>query len=102
MLYLDPLEQFSIEIYTNCFGVFGVLPTTTITFMLFFNLLLVFFSIYSFKKCFLLNKYQKLVEGLFNLVSSVLKDSVLVQKYFFVVLLYVVFLFMLEIINVVR
>lgn len=99
MLFFDPLEQFSIEIYVNLIGICNKIPATTITIMLLFNFIIVLLSINCFKQCFLLNKYQQLVAVLFNIVSNVLKDSIVIKKYFCVILLYVVFLFMLGLID---
>lgn len=92
-MVFDPLEQFSIEILTSFFSKRSVLTYTTLGNMLFFNFFLVALCIYSYRSIFVLNKFQKLIEFLFNFVSNILKDAVVLKKYSFVVLLYVIFLF---------
>lgn len=92
MFYYDPLEQFSIEISTNFFH-YPYLVNMPISKMIFFNLFLVIFFLFSVKEIFKSNKLQKIIEVLFNFVVSIVKDALTIQKYSFVLLFYFVFLF---------
>lgn len=99
LIYLDPLEQFSIEISTgylhNLFKFFSYSYNIhmPICKMIFFNFLLVIFFMFSIKEVFISNKLQKVVIILFNFVTNIIKDAITIKKYSFVLLFYVVFLF---------
>jgi F-type H+-transporting ATPase subunit a len=90
LLYLDPLEQFTIEVIVG----YGGGSYVNIGKMLFYvNTLLIVVSIYAVKQPFAANKYQKVVALLFILVCKILKGSLSVKKHSFVILLYIIFLF---------
>jgi F0F1-type ATP synthase membrane subunit a len=59
--------------------------------------ILVFFLVllcyYSFKSVFLLNKFQKGIVTLFKFVIAILKDSLSIKKYSFILLFFSTFLF---------
>ena len=61
--------------------------------MIFFNFVLVIFFLFSVKEIFFFNKLQKIILVLFTFVTSIVKDSISVKKYSFVLLFYVIFLF---------
>ena len=61
--------------------------------MIFFNFILVIFLLFSVKEIFFYNKLQKIVISLFNFVTGIVKESISIKKYSFVLLFYVVFLF---------
>lgn len=94
MLYFDPLEQFSIEIYSRSLSEkIGLLPYTSIGIIFTFISFLVIIFIYSTKSIFLLNKLQKVIISIFLFVLSILKDSLTIKKYSFILLFYTTFLF---------
>jgi F-type H+-transporting ATPase subunit a len=49
--------------------------------------------IFNYKQVFIQDKFQKLIFLLFKFISGVLKDSLSVKKYSFILLLYTIFLF---------
>jgi len=98
MIYFDPLEQFSIEVYTSYLyrelpGIFTTHFYTNIGKMVLFNCILVLLVIYSYREVYVGNKFQKLTIFLFNFVTNILKDALAVKKYSFILLLYFTFLF---------
>jgi F-type H+-transporting ATPase subunit a len=94
MLYFDPLEQFSIEIYSRCLSEkVSLLPYNSIGIVFTFISFLVIIFIYSAKSIFLLNKLQKVIISIFLFVLSILKDSLTIKKYSFILLFYTTFLF---------
>ena len=95
MSYFDPLEQFSIEIYSSFCNVVVFSSFSSIGLMCLFIFLVILFCYYSLKSCFLLNKLEKGLLILFYFVISVLKDSLLIRKYSFILLFFSTFLFIL-------
>jgi F-type H+-transporting ATPase subunit a len=93
MLVFDPLEQFSIELYSIFFNNLTLSSVSSIGLMSFFVLSLIGFSYYSATSIFLLNKFQKGMISLFYLVLGLLKDSASIKKYSFILLFYSTFLF---------
>lgn len=93
MFFFDPLEQFSIELYSIFFSSFNLSSLTSISIMAFLVFSIILFCIYSSNSVFILNKFQKLLRNLFQLVLGLLKDSASIKKYSFVLLLYTTFLF---------
>jgi len=94
MFLFNPLEQFSIELYSSyLLQSIGVLSATSLSKIILFNFLLVIFCLYSVKDVFICNKFQKLVILLFNFVCINVKNSVVVKKYSFILLIYSIFLF---------
>ena len=93
MLNFDPLEQFSIEIYTSFFNNILVKSFSSIGIMSSFVFFLVMFCYYSSKSVFLLNKFQKGIITLFHFVLTILKDSLTIKKYSFILIFYSTFLF---------
>ena len=93
MLNFDPLEQFSIEIYTSFFNTLLVRSFSSIGLMSIFIFFLVIFCYYSSNSVFLLNKFQKGIITLFHFVLSILKDSLTIKKYSFILIFYSTFLF---------
>lgn len=93
MWTFDPLEQFSIEIYSGFFNNLIASSISSLGFMIFFIFFLIWFAYYSFNSVFLLNKFQKGIINLFYLVLGILKDSVSIKKYSFILLFYCTFLF---------
>jgi ATP synthase subunit 6 len=61
--------------------------------MIFFNFILVICLLISVKEIFFSNKLQKIMIILFNYVTGIVKESITIKKYSFVLLFYVVFLF---------
>jgi len=93
MIFFDPLEQFSIEFYSSIFNSLKFSSISSIGLMSIFVCFILIFFIYSLNSIFLLNKFQKGILGLFYFVLSILKDSLVVQKYSFILLFYSTFLF---------
>ena len=94
MFFFDPLEQFSIEVYDSIFlNSIGIGSSISLSKIISFNFLFVIFCIYSNKKIFFQNKFQKIIVILFKFITNILKDSLSVKKYSFILLLYTVFLF---------
>lgn len=93
MLIFDPLEQFSIEIYSSFFNNVSTKSFSSIGLMSIFVFFLVLFFYYSSKSVFLLNKFQKCTINLFHFVLGILKDSLTIKKYSFILLFYSTFLF---------
>ena len=93
MLIFDPLEQFSIEIYSSyLFNNVNICPNLSLSKIIFFNMFCLFIFVYSNQEVLIHNKFQKLILLLFNFITSILKDSLLVKKYSFILLLYTIFL----------
>ena len=77
MFLFNPLEQFSIELYSSyLLQNIGVLSATSLSKIILFNFLLVIFCLYSVKYVFICNKFQKLVILLFNFVCINVKKFV--------------------------
>jgi F-type H+-transporting ATPase subunit a len=106
-LLADPLEQFSIEVFSSYFSFFGysssfqssswfflLIPSTSITKMVTFNFILVMVWVYSLKPIFFTNKLQKIILLTFFFIVSILKDSVSITKHSFILLLYTTFMFL--------
>lgn len=93
MFKFDPLEQFSIEIYSSLFNNIVFSSISSIGLMSTFVFVLVLFCYYSLNSIFVLNKFQKGVISLFNFVLNILKDSLSIKKYSFILLFYSTFLF---------
>jgi ATP synthase subunit 6 len=99
MTIFDPLEQFSIEIsagyLSNIFFIFNYpyFIHMPICKMILFNFILVIFFMFSVKGIFISNKLQKLILISFNFVVNIVKDSITIKKYSFVLLFYVIFIF---------
>lgn len=93
MIFFDPLEQFSIEVYSSVFNVLKFSSISSIGLMSIFICFVLIFFYLSLNSVFLLNKFQKGILGLFYFVLNILKDSLVVQKYSFILLFYSTFLF---------
>jgi F-type H+-transporting ATPase subunit a len=93
MKLFDPLEQFSIEIYSSFLNTLTKASINSVGLMTFFICFLIWFAYYSFISVFLLNKFQKVIINLFYLVLGILKDSTSIKKYSFILLFYCTFLF---------
>jgi ATP synthase subunit 6 len=94
MFLFDPLEQFSIDIYSSyLFRNIGINSSINLQLVILFNFICLFFFIYSNKSIFIHNKFQKIIVLLFHFISTTLKDSVSIKKYSFILLLYTIFLF---------
>lgn len=66
---------------------------SSIGFMSIFVFFLVMFCYYSLNSVFLLNKFQKGIISLFQFVLGILKDSLSIKKYSFILLFFSTFLF---------
>jgi F0F1-type ATP synthase membrane subunit a len=93
MLNFDPLEQFSIELYSSFFNVLLIKSISSLGLMSIFVFFLVTFCYYSSNSIFLLNKFQKSIISLFHFVLGILKDSLTIKKYSFILLFNSTFLF---------
>jgi len=93
MLNFDPLEQFSIELYSSFFNNLLTGSFSSIGLMSIFVFFLILLSYNSLNSVFLLNKFQKGVISLFKFILGILKDSLSIKKYSFILLFYVTFLF---------
>ena len=93
MIFFDPFEQFSIEVYSSILNVLKFSSISSIGLMLIFVWFVLIFFYFSLNSVFLLNKFQKGILGLFYFVLNILKDSLVVQKYSFILLFYSTFLF---------
>jgi len=93
MLNFDPLEQFSIELYSSFFNALLTRSTSSLGLMSIFVFFLVMFCYYSSNSIFLLNKFQKGTISLFHFVLGILKDSLTIKKYSFILLFNSTFLF---------
>jgi F-type H+-transporting ATPase subunit a len=93
MLNFDPLEQFSIELFSSLFYALTIKSFNSIGLMSSLVFFLVTFCYYSSNSIFLLNKFQKGIISLFQFVLGILKDSLSVKKHSFILLFYATFLF---------
>ena len=93
MINFDPLEQFSIELYTNFLNFLTISTFSSISLMSIFVFFLVICCYNSLNAVFLFNKLQKGIVNLFQFVLGILKDSLDVKKYSFILLFYSTFLF---------
>jgi F-type H+-transporting ATPase subunit a len=93
MLNFDPLEQFSIELYSSFFNTLVTGSFSSVGLMSIFVFFILLFCYYSVKSVFLLNKFQKSITSLFQFVLGILKDSLSIKKYSFILLFYSTFLF---------
>ena len=93
MLNFDPLEQFSIELWSSFFNNVSIKSFNSIGLMSILVFFLVLLCYYSFKSVFLLNKFQKGIVTLFKFVIAILKDSLSIKKYSFILLFFSTFLF---------
>ena len=75
MLIFDPLEQFSIELFSSFFSNLSISASTSIGRMVFLIFLLVILCFYSLNSIFILNKLQKGIFILFQFVLGIVKDS---------------------------
>ena len=96
-IYMDPLEQFSIEIMSSgwvfLYGPF-MLPLTSIGRMVVFNFICVLLWISSLRIIFFTNKLQKLILFTFLFVVNIIIDSISVKKHSFVLIIYTTFIFL--------
>lgn len=114
LFFFDPLEQFAIEAFTSNFSLsyyycnfqksswsFLIMPSTLVTKMVTFNFLLVALWLSSFKVGFVNNKLQEFIRLTFFFILSILKDSLVIKKYSFILLFYttLVFLFLSNILG---
>jgi F-type H+-transporting ATPase subunit a len=93
MLNFDPLEQFSIELFSSIFNNIKINSYNSVSLVSVLVFSLIIFCYYSFNSILLLNKFQKGIFILFYFVLGILKDSLSVKKYSFVLLFYSTFLF---------
>lgn len=93
MLNFDPLEQFSIELYSSFFNNAPIRSLSSIGLMSILVFLFLLFCYYTLNSAFLLNKFQKGISCLFQFVIGILKDSLYIKKYSFIFLFYTTFLF---------
>jgi len=93
MLNFDPLEQFSIEVYSSLFNNLSFSSISSIGLMAGFSSICVMLCYYSLNSVFIFNKFQKGMYSLFQFVLGILKDSLSVKKYSFILLFYSTFLF---------
>ncbi len=70
------------------------MPSTSITKMVIFNFSLVILLLYSLKPIFIMNKIQLIILSAFLFITGILKDSVLIKKYSFILLIYTTFIFL--------
>jgi F0F1-type ATP synthase membrane subunit a len=92
MLNFDPLEQFSIELYSSFFNILSTRSFSSIGLMCIFIFFVILLCYHSINSVFLLNKFQNGVIGLFKFVLGILKDSLSIKKYSFILLFYSTFL----------
>ena len=93
MLIFDPLEQFSIELYSSFFNKVSFSSFSSISLMAFFVGFLIIIFYYSLNSVFMLNKFQKSIFILFQFILDNLKDSLAIKKYSFILLFFSTFLF---------
>ena len=93
MLIFDPLEQFSIELYSSFFNKLFFSSFSSIGLMAVFVCVLVLIFYYSLNTVFILNKFQKSIFILFQFILGNLKDSLAIKKYSFILIFFSTFLF---------
>ena len=96
-IYMDPLEQFSIELMSSGWWFLHVpflVPLTSIGRMVLLNFLGVWLWIYSLKIIFFTNKLQKLILCTFLFVVNIVIDSISIKKHSFVLIMYTTFIFL--------
>jgi len=91
MLLADPLEQFDIVVILGLLG--NTLAITNIGLVIVFNFFLIFCILCSVNAVCQASVFHKVVHNLLGVVITVLKDSVRVKKYSFILLFFIVFLF---------
>jgi F-type H+-transporting ATPase subunit a len=62
--------------------------------MVIFNFSLVIILLYTLKPTFVANKIEWIIRGTFLFITSILKDSMMIKKYSFILLIYTTFLFL--------
>ena len=76
MFFFDPLEQFSIEIYSSYFfNEVQINSVVNLKTIFYFNFILILFFIYSHKQIIIQNKCQKLIIFFFFFFLGILKNS---------------------------
>ena len=93
MLIFDPLEQFSIELYSSFCDNLFFSSFSSIGLMAFFVGFLIILFYYSLNSAFFLNKFQKSIFILFQFILGIIKDSLAVKKHSFILLFFSTFLF---------
>jgi len=96
-IYMDPLEQFSIEIMSSGWLLLHtpfIVPLTSIGRMAVFNILCVWLWVYSLRVIFFTNRLQKLILLTFLFVGNILIDSISIKKNSFVLIIYTTFIFL--------
>ena len=93
MLIFDPLEQFSIELYSSFFNKLFFSSFSSIGLMAVFVCVLIVIFYYSLNTVFILNKFQKSIFILFQFILGNLKDSLAIKKYSFILIFFSTFLF---------
>ena len=93
MLTFDPLEQFSIELYSNFCNKILFSSFSSIGLMAFFVGFLIIIFYYSLNSVFFYNKFQKSIFTLFQFIIGIIKDSLVVKKHSFILIFSPTFLF---------
>ena len=96
-IYMDPLEQFSIEIMSSGWLILYapfIIPLTSVGRMVVFNFLCVWLWVYSLRVIFFTNRLQKLILLTFLFVGNILIDSISIKKNSFVLIIYTTFIFL--------
>jgi ATP synthase subunit 6 len=90
MFKFDPLEQFAIEFFRLFISFYYISSIALVAVFVFFIIMLFF---YSLNNVFLLNKFQKSIFLLFIFILNILKDSLSIKKYSFILVFFSTFLF---------
>lgn len=96
-MYMDPLEQFSIEIMSSGWLFLNApftVPLTSLGRMVLFNFFCVCLWISSLRIIFFTNKLQKLILLTFLFVVNIIIDSITIKKHSFVLIIYTTFIFL--------
>lgn len=96
-MYMDPLEQFSIEIMSSGWLLLNApftVPLTSIGRIVLFNFFCVCLWISSLRIIFFTNKLQKLILLTFLFVVNIIIDSMSIKKHSFVLIIYTTFIFL--------
>ena len=96
-MYMDPLEQFSIEIMSSGWLFLNApftVPLTSLGRMVLFNFFCVCLWISSLRIIFFTNKLQKLILLTFLFVVNIIIDSISIKKHSFVLIIYTTFIFL--------
>lgn len=95
MVFMDPLEQFSIELFCSYFDTLGIRPYTNITTAAFYIWVSIVLAWYGFFNIHIFNKFQEIIGLFFMYIIELFMNIVNLKNCSFGILVYSIFLFIL-------